>query len=162
MVSLIVAASENDVIGKNNKLPWHMPADLRYFKNTTWGLPVVMGRKTFESMRKPLPGRDNIVISRNDKWSAPGVRVIHEIPELSAVANDYKVKEIFVIGGAEIFNAAMQEASRIYLTRIHATFEGDVFFKIPEKNWKKTWFRECKPDEKNIYPYTFEVWEKKN
>src|SRR5215216_453849 len=117
ILSLLVAAAENNVIGKNNKLPWCLPNDLKYFKNQTWGMPILMGRKTFESIGKPLQGRKSIVITRNKNWYHENTDVVHSVPEALAKAENYGVKEIFVIGGAEIFNTAFQQADRIYLTR---------------------------------------------
>src|SRR3954464_9887002 len=99
ILSLLVAASENNIIGKDNQLPWHLPGDLKYFKNLTWGMPILMGRKTFESIGKPLQGRKSIVITRNGEWKHVGVKVVHSIDEAIKAADDYAVKEIFVIGG---------------------------------------------------------------
>jgi dihydrofolate reductase len=162
IISLIVATSSNNVIGKDNKLPWHLPNDLKYFKNTTWAMPIVMGRKTFESIGKPLPGRTNIVITRNTGWTAAGVSVVNSIEEAVQLAAAEAVKEIFIIGGAEIFLSLLPRAGRIYLTRIHQDFEGDVFFPvIDEEEWKLIRNRDCVPDEKNKYAHSFQVWERK-
>lgn len=162
ILSLLVAASENNVIGKDNKLPWHLPNDLKYFKNQTWGMPILMGRKTFESIGKPLPGRKSIVITRNNDWRHDGVEVVHSIEEAIQKARSFGVKEIFVIGGAEIFNTALPDASRIYLTRIHTKFDGDVYFpEVPENDWQLTSERFCEADEKNPYDHTYQVWERK-
>src|SRR5437763_7601676 len=106
ILSLIVATSENNVIGKDNKLPWCLPNDLRYFKNQTWGMPVLMGRKTFDSLGKPLQGRKNIVITRNSSWQHNNVEVVNSIEEAIQKAENYDVREIFVIGGAEIFKSS--------------------------------------------------------
>src|SRR5215204_5651553 len=102
ILSLLVAASENNVIGKDNQLPWHLPNDLKYFKNQTWGMPILMGRKTFESIGKALPGRKSIVITRSGDWKREGVEVVHSIEESVERAKQFGAKEIFVIGGAEI------------------------------------------------------------
>ena len=162
ILSLLVAADENDVIGKNNKLPWHLPNDLKYFKNLTWAMPILMGRKTFESIGKPLPGRKSIVITRNHHWQHEGVEVVHNIDEAIDTAKNSGVKEIFIIGGAQIFESAMPAASRIYLTRIHHVFDGDVFLPpIDETAWMKAKSTYCAPDEKNVYSHTFEIWERK-
>lgn len=161
ILSLLVAASENNVIGKDNQLPWHLPNDLKYFKNLTWGMPILMGRKTFESIGKALPGRKSIVISRNSDWKHEGVEVVHSIEEAVGKAENYGVKEVFVIGGAEIFKTALPEAKRIYLTRIHHDFDGDVFFPELNKNeWALTSSRYCEADEKNIYNHTYQIWER--
>jgi dihydrofolate reductase len=161
-ISLLLAADENNVIGKDNTLPWHLPNDLKYFKNTTWGMPILMGRKTFESIGKPLPGRRNIVITRNKDWKAEGADVVDSIEGAVAIAKESDVKEIFIIGGAEIFNSILPDANRVYLTRIHHRFEGDVFFlELNPDQWVRKSHRFCSPDEKNKYPHTFEVWERK-
>lgn len=162
IVSLLVAASENNVIGKDNKLPWHLPNDLKYFKNLTWGMPILMGRKTFDSIGKALPGRKSIVITRNRDWQHQGVDVVHSIEEAIQKAEFFGVKEIFVIGGAEIFKTSLLTADRIYLTRIHHNFDGDVFFpEVLEEKWKLTSTRYCEADEKNLYNHTYQVWERK-
>ena len=159
-LSLLVAADENNVIGKDNQLPWHLPNDLKYFKNQTWGMPILMGRKTFESIGKPLPGRKSIVITRNSTWKHEGVMVVHSVEQAIEKAKELSVKEIFVIGGAEIFNSAFSLASRIYITRIHHQFDGDVFFPaIPQGEWNLVSNRFCAADEKNAYSHSFQVWE---
>ena len=135
-LSLLVAASKNNVIGKDNKLPWYLPNDLKYFKNQTWGLPILMGRKTFESIGKPLPGRKSIVITRNTDWKHDGVDVVHSVEEAISKAGEFGVKEIFVIGGAEIFQTSFNSARRIYLTRVHHQFDGDAHFpSVPQNDW---------------------------
>src|SRR5688572_24314058 len=132
-ISLIVAMAENRVIGRNNQLPWHLPADLKHFKSLTTGHSVIMGRKTFESMGKPLPNRRNIVITRQANFRADGVDTAHSLEEAISLAKGDA--EIFVIGGAEVFRDALNGADRLYLTLIHATIEGDVFF--PEVDWSE-------------------------
>lgn len=159
-ISFLVAADEGNVIGKNNQLPWHLPNDLKYFKNLTWGLPIVMGRKTYESIGKPLTGRTNIVITRNADYKAEGIEVVHTIKEAIGVAQQNGVKEIFIIGGAEIFGSLFNEAHRIYLTRIHHRFDGDVFFPQLNANWQLVKQQYYTADEKNKYDHTFQVWEK--
>lgn len=162
ILSLLVAADENNVIGKDNKLPWHLPQDLKYFKNQTWGLPILMGRKTFESIGKPLQGRKNIVITRNRDWKHEGVEVVHTVEEAVTKAQSFDVKEIFVIGGAEIFKTAFDKAHRIYLTRIHHQFEGDTYFpEVTAENWNLIQQRFCHADEKNMYSHTYQIWERK-
>lgn len=161
-ISLLVAASENNVIGKNNQLPWHLPNDLKYFKNLTWGMPIVMGRKTFDSIGKPLPGRKSIVITRNKDWKFGGVAVVHSIQDAIDQSERFGVKEIFVIGGAHVFEAAFPLATRLYLTRIRHHFDGDVFLPpIDERKWKLVNSHDHAADEKNKYPHTYEVWERK-
>jgi dihydrofolate reductase len=162
ILSLLLAADENNVIGKDNALPWHLPSDLRYFKNLTWAMPVLMGRKTFESIGKPLPGRKSIVITHNRNWKQSGAEVVHSVDEAIRKAEAYAVKEIFVIGGAEIFVSALPDANRIYLTRIHHRFEGDTFFPaINESEWGMRSEKKCAPDDKNLYSHSFQVWERK-
>lgn len=154
-LSLIVAMSQNRVIGKNNKLPWHLPEDLKQFKKITMGHPIIMGRKTFESIGKPLPGRENIVITRDSSYRAEGIRVTHSLQE---AIQSFKVQdELFVIGGADIFKIALPFAHKIYLTLIAKNIEGDTFF--PELNWKKEFKKmEESPlllSEKEKLPYQF-------
>lgn len=162
ILSLLVAVDENHVIGKDNQLPWHLPNDLKYFKNLTWGMPILMGRKTFESIGKPLPGRKSIVITRSKEWQREGVEVVHSVQEAIAKANEHDIKEIFVIGGAEIFATSFDQADRIYLTRIHHAFEGDVYFpKVSEKEWRLVKSHLSPMDDKNLYDHTFQVWERK-
>ncbi len=158
ILSLLVAADEENVIGKDNKLPWHLPNDLKYFKNQTWGLPILMGRKTFESIGKPLPGRKSIVLTRSD-WTHEGVAVVHSLEEAIEKAAALAVEEVFVIGGAELFRTALPVAGRVYLTRIHHRFEGDARFpKLDAGKWSLTSSRHCEADEKNLWAHSFEVW----
>lgn len=126
MISLIVVHDENRVIGYDNNMPWHLPGDLNYFKQQTMGKPIIMGRKTFESIGRPLPGRKNIVISRNPFYCAEGVLVVPSLQEALTLAGD--VPEIMVIGGEQIFRLALPLAERLYITKIHHTFEGDTYF----------------------------------
>jgi dihydrofolate reductase len=163
ITSIIVAASENNVIGKDNRLPWHLPADLKYFKNTTWAMPIIMGRKTFESIGKPLPGRHNIVITRNKDYKADGATVVSNLNDAVKAAESNDVNEFFIIGGAELFNSMLDQAQRIYLTRVHANIDGDVFFPaLNEEKWKLVSEKNMEADEKNEYALSFQVWEKKN
>ena len=161
ILSLLVAADEQNVIGKDNKLPWHLPNDLRYFKNQTWGMPILMGRKTFESIGRPLQGRNSIVITRSNNWQHEGVAVVHTIDEAIASAEKLGAREVFVIGGAEIFASTAERADRIYLTRIHHQFDGDVYFpELAPDKWKQVSNRYCPADEKNAFPHSFQVWER--
>jgi dihydrofolate reductase len=133
-IAFVVARSENGVIGRDGKLPWHISADLQHFKRLTLGKPVVMGRKTYESIGKPLPRRTNIVMTRDPAWQQPGVQVVHDIPTALALAYEEAhrtgVDEISIIGGGELFQALMPEAHVIYLTEVHGTFEGDAVFDL--------------------------------
>lgn len=161
LLSLIVAATTNNVIGKNNALPWHLPNDMKYFKNTTWGMPVIMGRKTFESMSESLAGRTNIVITRQTNYKPNSAVVVNNWSDAVFVAKDADCKEVFIIGGGEIFKDTIKKADRIYITRIHTIIDGDAFFPdIDEKKWKLVSNRDCYADEKHKFDYSFEVWEK--
>lgn len=163
MLSLVVAASENHAIGKDHKLLWRLPNDLKFFKNTTWAMPVIMGRKTFESISgKPLLGRLNIIITRQKGWSAKGVVVVHSLKDALFVASSGDYKEAFVIGGGEIYRDSMAKADRIYLTRVHATLEGDTFFpELDTRHWKMVSNDVHQPDSSHPHAYSFQVWEKK-
>ncbi len=153
-ISIIVAAAENNAIGKDNKLLWHLPADLKRFKSLTMGHPIIMGRKTFESIGRPLPGRTNIIITRNKDLRTEGVLLAGTMQEALAVSGN--APEIFITGGAEIYSQALPLADKIYLTRVHGTFEGDTFFPaISEKEWHKTEEKSYPADEKNAFPYTY-------
>jgi dihydrofolate reductase len=163
IISLVVAASENNVIGKNNRLLWHLPKDMKFFKNVTWAMPIVMGRKTFESMGgKPLPGRKNIVITRQPGWNAEGVSVVNGVDAAAALAEELNYKEIFIIGGGEIYLIAFDRANKIYMTRVHAELEGDTYFPVIEKNdWTLVNNVDNPGDEKHAYAFSFQVWERK-
>ena len=159
-ISLIVAVAENNVIGKNNQLAWHLPADLKLFKNLTTGHHIIMGRKTYESIGKPLPNRISVIITRQENYKAEGCLVIKSLQDAIEISkND---EEVFIIGGAEIFREAIPIADKIYLTRIHHSFEGDTFFQELDQNaWEETKRIDFNPDEKNKYPYSFCILEKK-
>lgn len=141
-LAIIVAAAKNGVIGSNNQLPWHLPQDLKYFKSVTLGKPVIMGRKTYESIGRPLPGRTNIVVTRSKDWLVDNVIVTNSFEQalLEAkknLADSAASDEIMVIGGAEVYRAALPFADRVYLTRINATPEGDAFFEaLSEADWE--------------------------
>ena len=162
MISLIVAASTNNAIGKNNQLLWHLPNDLKFFKNTTWGMPVIMGRKTFEAVNKPLPGRFNIVITRQTDWKAAGTISATDLNDALQKATETNCNEIFVIGGGEIYKQAMELADTIYLTRVHANIDGDTFFPvIDETKWHLVTNQDFGVDEKHAFAYSFQTWERK-
>lgn len=163
IISLVVAAAENNAIGKNNQLLWHLPNDLKFFKNTTWGMPVIMGRKTFESVNKPLPGRFNIVITRQTDWKADGVIVATDLNDAIAKAAETNCKEAFVIGGGEIYKQAMDTANNIYLTRVHAVIEdADTFLPvIDETKWTLVDNEDFERDLKHQFAYSFQKWERK-
>jgi len=158
MISMIVAVAANGVIGCDNKMPWHLSEDLKYFKRVTLGKPVVMGRKTFESIGRPLPGRPNIVITRDPSWNAEGVQVVHSIAQALTLAEQLADGgEVMVIGGAEIFNAAAPLAGRLYYTEVKRDYEGDAFFPKPDP----TQWREVLREEHDGDPaYAFLVLER--
>jgi dihydrofolate reductase len=164
-VAIIVAMSTNRVIGHDNKLPWHIPADLKHFKALTLGKPIVMGRKTYESIGKPLPGRDNIVITRQSGWKAEGVKVAHsleaalDLAQASARVNG--AEEIMVIGGAEIYAAAMDKADRMYMTQVQSWIEGDAIFpEVDWQGWQETARQECEAEGANPFDYSFIVFDR--
>ena len=159
-VTLIVAVADSGVIGRDNTLPWHLPADLQRFKRITMGKPILMGRKTFESIGKPLPGRENIVVTRDPNYRRDGIRVVHDAESALRAAAD--APEVMVIGGAELFRALLPRAGRIHLTRVHGNIAGDVTWPaLDERAWQVV-EREVHPaDERHAYAMTFEVWEKR-
>lgn len=163
ILSAITAIAKNGVIGKNNQLPWRLPADMKYFKDTTWAHPVIMGRKTYGSFgNKALNGRVNIVITRQPGFSAKDARVAHSLEEAIGLAKEMDVEEIFVLGGADIYRQSMPLLNRIYLTRIYEDFDGDAFFPAMDPGaWKLVKEENHQPDEKNRYAYSFQVWERK-
>lgn len=159
--SIMVARSDNYVIGKDNQLPWRMPADLRYFKQTTMGHYCIMGRKTFESVDNPLPGRTNVIITRQPEYRAEGCVVVHNLDEAFRQGEEQAQEEIFILGGAEIYKQALDVVDRIYLTEIKTIVDGDTFFpKIDYTQWKETKREEHSADEKNPYDYAFVMLEK--
>ena len=160
MISLIVAASINNAIGKENQLLWHLPNDLKFFKNTTWGGVVIMGRKTFESVNKPLPGRTNIVITKQPDWNAENVVVASSLEDALEKAAALNFKEIFIIGGGEIYKQSIAIANRIYLTKVHTEIDGDTFFPDLNNDWKMISNRDFKSDEKNKFDHSFQIWER--
>ncbi|CAH0347373.1 dihydrofolate reductase [Bacillus sp. CECT 9360] len=161
MISLMLAMDENRLIGRDNQLPWHLPADLQYFKNVTMGHPIVMGRKTFESIGRVLPGRENIVVTRNAEFDAEGVTILHSIDDVKQLA-DSSAQELFVIGGAEIFKEILPVTDRLYITEIHHAFEGDTYFpEIQETEWVQRSLTPGTVDEKNRYPHDFIILERK-
>jgi dihydrofolate reductase len=161
IISLVVAAANNNAIGKDGQLPWCLPNDMKYFKNITWGMPVIMGRKTFESLGKALTGRKNIVITRQHGWKADGVVVVKNFEDALFVAKETDAKEAMVIGGGEIFKMAFEKAKRIYITRVKAEPDGDTFFPVIDpKVWRLVNKKDHDADEKNEYAYSFQVWER--
>lgn len=166
IISLIVAAAENNAIGKDNKLLWHLPNDMKFFKNTTWGMPVIMGRKTYLSLSgEPLPGRYNIVVSRQQDHGIDrdDVWVVSSTDEALKKAEETDCKEVFIAGGGQIYDAYLPIADKIYITRVHAQPEGDAFFPAFDENeWEKTYELDFATDNKHAYAYSFQTWVRKN
>lgn len=160
LLSAIVAAAENNAIGKDNQLLWHLPNDLRFFKRTTTGHPVIMGRKTYESVGDPLPNRRNIIITRQPGYTAEGAAVVHSLAAaIEACAGE---PEVFVVGGAEIFEQALPVLNRIYLTRVHVTLPGDSFFpELDKQDWQLVSEESHSADERHAYSYTFRIYERR-
>lgn len=153
-ISLIVAFDENRLIGKNNELPWRLPADLKFFKNVTMGHSIIMGRKTFESIGKVLPGRTSVIVTRQNNYLAPGCIVVNSLEE--AFEKCKNEEQVFVIGGAELFKYALPLATDLYITEIHHEFDGDTWFpEIHDDQWQEISEETFKADEKNLWDYTF-------
>lgn len=160
-ISLVVAAALNNGIGKDGAMPWHLPNDMKHFKNVTWGMPVLMGRKTFESLGKVLPGRKNIVVTRQAGWEHPGTVAVKSIDDGMFVANETDALEVMVIGGGEIYRAVFEKAKRIYMTRVEAKPEADTFFpSIDPAQWYLVSQKNHEADEKNAFNYSFQIWER--
>ena len=158
-VTLIVAVADNGVIGRDNALPWHLPDDLKRFKRLTLGKPIIMGRKTFVSIGKPLPGRHNIVMTRDANYRGDGVTVVHGVDEAVRAAGD--AAEIMVIGGAELFRQFLPVARRVHLTRVHADIDGDARWpELDPRHWRVVDRQPHDADERHAWRMTFEVWEK--
>lgn len=153
-VSLIAAVAENGVIGRDNTLPWRLPADLRHFRRLTLGHPVLLGRRNYESIGRPLPGRTNIVLTRRRGYTAPGCTVVHSLADALAAAAG--TDELFVAGGAEIYAQALERAQRFYLTRVHAEVPGDTRFpEVDWSRWRETARERHEPDAEHAYSYSF-------
>jgi dihydrofolate reductase len=163
MRSIIVAAAENGVIGREGQLPWRLSADLQRFKQLTIGHAVLMGRKTYESIGRPLPGRRMIVITKQHDYRAEGVEIARSLDEAYRRAAEQGETEAFIIGGAEIFREAMPNAERLYFTRVHAVLQGDTYFPpLDNERWKLTSEETHDADAKNEYPFTFEVHKRRH
>ncbi|HCG78419.1 MAG TPA: dihydrofolate reductase [Oceanospirillales bacterium] len=163
---MIVAVAENGVIGRNNALPWYLPNDLKYFKQTTMGKPVIMGRKTYESIGKPLPGRTNIVITRQADYQPEGVKVVSSVEAARELAESVCLidgqEEAMIMGGAEIYALALPHTDRLYLTEVHADVEGDAFFPEYDKSlWQEVAREDFAAEGPNPYNYSFVVYEAK-
>ena len=165
-IAMIAAVAENNAIGINNKMPWYLPGDLRYFKAVTMGKPIIMGRKTFDSLRKPLPGRTNIVITRGTQWHHEGVKVVHSLDEALSMAEDIALingnDEVMVIGGAQIYKQALDKADRLYLTRVYQSFEGDAFFpEINDSDWVETARQDMQSEDEEPLTFSYLVLDRK-
>ncbi len=155
MIAIVVAVAANNVIGNNNQLAWHLPADLKHFKQLTMGHPMVMGRKTYESIGKPLPGRTTIIVTTQKNYTATGCIVTHSLKEALAEALALDA-HVCVVGGAEIYKQVLPQVDTIYLTRLHHTIEGDTYFPtLNEEEWQVLSEEKHTPDEKNKYTYSF-------
>ena len=165
-LSMMVAKASNRVIGRNNKLPWYLPNDLKYFKQVTFGKPVIMGRKTWDSLGKPLPGRTNIVITRQTDFQAEGAKVVATLDEAVTLAENVAFiegqDEAVVMGGAEIYALALPKTDRLYLTEVHAEVDGDTWFpEYDTSEWKEIGREDFPAEGPNPYDYSFVVYERK-
>ncbi|KAE9636798.1 type 3 dihydrofolate reductase [Aeromonas veronii] len=161
-ISMIAAMAHDRVIGKDNQMPWHLPADLAHFKRVTLGKPVLMGRKTFESIGRPLPGRRNLVISRNPDYQAEGIEVVGSVEAALALLAGSSVEELMVIGGGHLYAEMLPSADCLYLTRIDLAVEGDTRFPaFDDGQWQRVECESHPADEKNPHPYSFEIWQRR-
>ena len=167
-LALIVAMARNNVIGRDNAMPWHQPDDLRYFKRMTLGKPVIMGRKTFGSIGRPLPGRPNIVVTRNTSFAAEGIHVVHSLDAAIALGQRLLAElgqedgELMLVGGAELYAQGLPLASRLYLTELHGEPEGDARFPaIDPAAWRELSREDHDAGEANTYAYSFVVLERR-
>lgn len=158
-ISMIAAMAHDRVIGKDNQMPWHLPADLAHFKRVTLGKPVLMGRKTFESIGRPLPGRRNLVISRNPDYQVEGIEVVGSVEAALALLAGSSVEELMVIGGGHLYAEMLPSADCLYLTRIDLAVEGDTRFPaFDDGQWQRVDCESHPADERNPHPYSFETW----
>ena len=161
-ISMIAAMAHDRVIGKDNQMPWHLPVDLAHFKRVTLGKPVLMGRKTFESIGRPLPGRRNLVISRNPDYQAEGIEVVGSVEAALALLAGSSVEELMVIGGGHLYAEMLPSADCLYLTRIDLAVEGDTRFPaFDDGQWQRVDCESHPADEKNPHPYSFETWQRR-
>ncbi|MCP4043426.1 MAG: type 3 dihydrofolate reductase [Gammaproteobacteria bacterium] len=159
IVSIIAAMDRKRLIGVDNQLPWRLPADLRHFKRVTMGKPILMGRRTWASIGRPLPGRENIVVTRDDDFRAEGCSVVHSLDGALTVADHYS--EVMVIGGASFYAQMLPRSSRMYLTLIDHEFVGDTYFPdYGPAGWRELGREDCSPDDRNRYHYSFVVLER--
>jgi len=164
-VAMIVAQAQNRVIGRDNKLPWYLPGDLKYFKQATMGKPIIMGRKTFDSIGKPLPGRLNIVVTRDLDYQQEGVKVVHSLGEAIDLAESQAMidgcDEAMIIGGEQIYSQALPLAKRLYVTQVHAEVEGDAYFpEFKQADWEEIGREDFSAEGPNPYDYSFVVYQR--
>lgn len=153
-ISLVVAMSDNAAIGQAGQLPWHLPNDLKYFKSVTMGKPIIMGRTTYESIGKPLPGRTNIVLTQNKSFQAPGCVVLHD--KTAVVDYCEAEKEIMIVGGAQIYQLFLADITKLYITKVHTSIKADTYFpKIDFSKWQEIERQEYKKDDKHAFDYSF-------
>lgn len=162
--SLVVAASTNNAIGRNNQLLWHLPNDLKFFKNVTWAMPVLMGKRTFQALGyKPLNGRINLVLTTDKKYKTEGAVIIHRLKDADFFAREHDYKELMILGGANVYAQTINDANKIYITRVHHVFEdADAFFPaIDENKWKLASNQDYFKDDRHAYDYSFQLWQRK-
>ncbi|MGE6629692.1 dihydrofolate reductase [Bacillus sp. NPDC077027] len=163
MISMIVAMGEGRVIGKDNQMPWHLPADLAYFKKVTGGHTIVMGRKTFESIGRALPNRRNIVLTTSSTFQADGCEVVHSIDDILEIEKTSGEQELFIIGGSKLYEEMLTHADRLYITHICHAFEGDRFFpEFQKAKWTIVSTEKGHRNEKNPYDYEFVIYDRKD
>jgi dihydrofolate reductase len=160
-VSIVVATATDGAIGKDNKLLWHLPADMKFFKEKTMGHHIIMGRKTFESIGRPLPGRITVIITRDKTYKAEGCTVVHSVDEAIEKARFAGEDEAMITGGAEIYNQAINIADTIYLTEVQGKFEADTFMKFDRSDWIVKEKQDYKADDKNKFDYSFIILQRK-
>ncbi len=163
MIKIIMAAiANNNVIGKDNNLIWHLPADLRFFKQTTKGHTLIMGRKTFESLGNPLPHRDSLVITRNKEYTSDGITVFNTLESALEYSENKGLETVFILGGGEIYRQSMEIADKLIITEVHEAFDGDTYFpEIDPEIWEETSREEHNADDKNKYNFAFVQYERK-
>ena len=161
LLSLIWAMDENRLIGNNNALPWHLPADLAFFKRTTMEKPIIMGRKTYDAIGRPLPGRQNIIITRDTAYTAKGCDIANSIDEAMSLVPE-EVQEVMLIGGASLYLQTLAQADALYITQIYHAFSGDTWFpEIDMSQWSETYREDFEADEKNLHAYSFMQYQRK-
>jgi len=161
-VSCIVATAKNNVIGKDNKIPWYLPADLKYFKKCTLDHHIIMGRNCFESIGRALPKRTNVIVTRDMFYTVSNCMIAHSVGEALSIAEDNGEEEAFIIGGGQIYEQTIDLWDKLYLTEVDLEVDGDVFFpKVDLSEWKMIKKQDCKKDEKNSHNYSFQQYERK-